>query len=73
MFYTYKQNYKAIADLKLWIWLGKMVERHIISKNISSQVEEIIIPKNTDNVKMFSIEEEEYLENLINKYSISKL
>ena len=50
-----------------------MVERHIISKNIYSQIEEVIIPKNTDNVKMFSGEEEEYLKNLINKYSKSKL
>ncbi len=50
-----------------------MDERHIISKIISSQVEEIIIPKNMGNIEMFSGEEEGYLEYLVNKYSKSKL
>ncbi len=50
-----------------------MDERHITSKIISSQVEEIIIPKNKGNIEMFSGEEEEYLEYLVNKYSKSKL
>ncbi len=35
-----------------------MDERHITSKIISSQVEEIIIPKNKGNIEMFSGEEE---------------
>ena len=50
-----------------------MDERHITSKIISSQVEEIIIPKNKGNIEMFSGEEEEYLEYLVDKYSKSKL
>ena len=53
--------------------MGKMGERNITSKIISSQVEEIIIPKNNGNIKMLSVEEEEYLEYLVNKYSKSKL
>ena len=47
--------------------------RHITSKIISSQVEEIIIPKNKGDIEMFSGEEEEYLEYLVDKYSKSKL
>jgi len=47
--------------------------RHITSKIISSKVEEIIIPKNKSNIKMYSGEEEEYLEYLVDKYSKSKL
>ncbi len=50
-----------------------MDERHITSKIISSQVEEIIIPKNKGDIEMFSGEEEEYLEYLVDKYSKSKL
>ena len=50
-----------------------MDERHITSKIISSQVEEIIIPKSKGNIEVFSEEEEEYLEYLVNKYSKSKL
>jgi nickel-dependent lactate racemase len=53
--------------------VGKMDERHITSKIISPLVEEIIIPKNKGNLEMFSEEEEEYLEYLVNKYSKSKL
>ena len=53
--------------------MGKMDERHITSKIISSQVEEIIIPKNKGDIEMFSGEEEEYLEYLVDKYSKSKL
>jgi hypothetical protein len=53
--------------------VGKMDERHITSKIISSQVEEIIIPKNKGDIEMFSGEEEEYLEYLVDKYSKSKL
>jgi len=47
--------------------------RHITSKIISSKVEEIIIPKNKSNIEMYSGEEEEYLEYLVDKYSKSKL
>jgi len=50
-----------------------MDERHITSMIISSQVEEIIIPKNKGDIEMFSGEEEEYLEYLVDKYSKSKL
>ena len=50
-----------------------MDERHITSKIISSQVEEIIIPKNKGDIEMFSGEEEEYLEYLVDKYSKNKL
>ncbi len=50
-----------------------MDERHITSKIISSQVEEIIIPKSKGNIEVFSEEEEEYLEYLVNKCSKSKL
>jgi len=50
-----------------------MDERYITSKIIDSKVEEIIIPKNKGNIKMFSGEEEDYLEHLVNKYSKSKL
>ena len=50
-----------------------MDERHITSKIISSQVEEIIIPKNKGDIEMFSGEKEEYLEYLVDKYSKSKL
>ena len=50
-----------------------MDERHIISKIISPLVEEIIIPKNKGDIEMFSGEEEEYLEYLVDKYSKSKL
>jgi hypothetical protein len=53
--------------------VGKMDGRHITSKIISSQVEEIIIPKNKSNIEIFSGEEEEYLEYLVDKYSKSKL
>ena len=53
--------------------MGKMDERHITSMIISSQVEEIIIPKNKGDIEMFSGEEEEYLEYLVDKYSKSKL
>jgi len=48
--------------------VGKMDERHITSKIISSLVEEIIIPKNKSDIDAFSEEEKEYLKYLVNKY-----
>ena len=50
-----------------------MDERYITSKIIYPQVEETIIPKNNGNIKMFSVQEEKYLEHLVNKYSKNKL